>query len=72
MTKKAQTPNPAKHGEGDYASAERYQKDAADFARSGKVAPAADAAKKARAGAERPELDRAEQAGRARAKDRDR
>ena len=67
--KKADTP---KKGEGDYESAERYQKDAADFAKSGKVEPAANDAKKAREGAERPELDRAEAAGRARAKDEDR
>jgi hypothetical protein len=67
--KKADTP---KKGEGDYESAERYQKDAADFAHSGKVEPAAKDAKKAREGSERPELDRAEQVGKSRAKERDR
>lgn len=67
--KKAETP---KHGEGDYESAERYQKDAADFAKSGKVDKAANDAKHAREGAERPELDRAEQVGKSKAKEPDR
>ena len=66
-------PNPKpRMGEGDYESAERYQKDAADFARSGKVDKAAADAKKAREGAERPELERAEDEGRSRAKEPDR
>ena len=68
-TRKADTP---KKGEGDYESAERYQKDAADFAHSGKVDKAAQDAKKAREGDERPELDRAENVGRSRAKEPDR
>jgi hypothetical protein len=59
-------------GEGDYESAKRYQKDAADFAHSGKVDKAAQDAKKAREGDERPELDRAEDEGRSRAKEPDR
>ena len=65
-------PKSNKKGEGDYESAERYQKDAADFARSGKVDKAAQDAKKARQGDERPELDRAEDVGRSRAKEPDR
>jgi hypothetical protein len=68
-SKKAETP---KHGEGDYESAERYQKDAADFAKSGKVDKAANDAKRAREGAERPLLDRAEQVGKSKAKEPDR
>lgn len=67
--KKAETP---KHGEGDYESAERYQKEAADFAKSGKVDKAANDAKQAREGKERPELDRAEQVGKSKAKEPDR
>jgi hypothetical protein len=62
----------SKKGEGDYESAERYQKDAADFAKSGKVDQAAQDAKKAREGEERPELDDAEKVGRSRAKEPDR
>ena len=63
-------PRPRK-GEGDYESAERYQRDASKFAHSGKVDQAAREAKKAREGAERPELDRAEDIGRSRRKDDD-
>jgi hypothetical protein len=60
-----------KKGEGDYESAERYQRDASKFAHSGKVDKAARDAKEAREGPERPDLDRAEDIGRSRAKDKD-
>ena len=55
-----------KKGEGDYESAERYQREASKFAHSGKVEEAARDAKEAREGAERPEMDRAEKIGRSR------
>jgi hypothetical protein len=60
-----------KKGEGDYESAERYQRDASKFAHSGKVEPAAREAKAAREGGERREMDRAEKVGRSRAKEDD-
>lgn len=55
-------------GEGDYASAARYQRDAKRFAKSGKVAPAAREAKRAIEGDEADDLAAAEVIGRSRAK----
>lgn len=58
-------------GEGNRTAARRYDREATDFAHSGRVKDQAEAAKAARDGAERPELDRAEEAGRAHAKGED-
>jgi hypothetical protein len=72
--KPAKTPSPAigdKKGEGDYESAERYQREAAAFARSGKVEPAAEDAKEAVEGEEGDELAAAEVKGRSRSKGED-
>jgi hypothetical protein len=57
-----------KKGEGDYASAERYQREATEFAKSGKVEKAAEAAKEAVEGEEAEELTAAEAKGRSRSK----
>jgi hypothetical protein len=57
-----------KKGEGDYESAERYQREATAFAKSGKVAPAAEDAKEAVEGDEADELAAAEVKGRSRSK----
>ncbi len=54
-------------GEGDYEAARRYDKQAHDFAKSGKVDKAARDAKPDNA-AQAKELKRAEEAGKARAK----
>jgi len=55
-------------GEGDYESAERYQREATSFAQSGRVEPAAEAARAAVEGDEATELADAEAKGRARSK----
>lgn len=55
-------------GEGDYESAERYQRDATAFARSGKVAKAAEDAKAALETDEQEELAAAERVGRSRSR----
>jgi hypothetical protein len=65
------TPRPAK-GEGDYESAERYQREAKRFAESGKVEKAARRAKEAVDSDEAEELEEAENEGKARAKEEDR
>jgi hypothetical protein len=46
-------------GEGDYASARRYQKGRHEFARSGRVEPAAEVAEKALDGPDGKALERA-------------
>ncbi len=48
-------------GEGDYESAKRFQKAEHEFARSGKVQPAAKAAEEALEGPEGAELEQARQ-----------
>jgi len=57
-------------GEGDYDAARRYDKDAHEFAESGKVAPAARAAKPGTA-ADARQMAEAEEKGRARSKGED-
>lgn len=57
-------------GEGDYESARRYDKEAREFAESGKVERAAQAAKP-RGVAEEKEMANAEEQGRARSKGED-
>jgi hypothetical protein len=57
-----------KKGEGDYASAARYQRDAKRFAQSGKVEKAAQEAKRALEGDEADDLAAAEVRGRSRSK----
>lgn len=69
--KAPQSKNP-RGGEGDHASAERYNAEATKFAKSGKVPAAAEEAEEALAGDEAEELEQAEAEGRARAKERDR
>ena len=59
-------------GEGDYASAERYQREAQAFAQSGRVEPAATAAREAVESDEAGELEAAEAEGRSRSKGDDR
>ena len=57
-------------GEGDYASARRYDEETREFVESGKVEPAANAAKPKNE-AEAKEMERAEARGRARSKGED-
>lgn len=75
LAAKASTPSAAtpttenpRGGEGDYESAERYQREATSFAQSGRVEPAAEAAREAVEGDEATELADAEAKGRARSK----
>lgn len=70
----AQTPTTAnpRGGEGDYESAERYQREATSFAHSGRVEPAAEAAREAVDGEEGEELATAEAEGKARSAGDDR
>ena len=65
------TDKPNIQGEGDYASARKYDEAAKRFVDEGKVGPAAERARTDDPG-ETAELERAEQAGRARAKEEDR
>ena len=51
-------------GEGNKSAAREFNKEQSDFARSGKVKPAAERAKRAVEGEEAEELRRAEEAGR--------
>jgi hypothetical protein len=55
-------------GEGNYDAARQYDEAASNFAKSGKVEPAAKDAAKAREGVEREALDRAEEEGKKHAK----
>lgn len=57
-----------KKGEGDYAAAARYQREAKRFAQSGKVDKAAQEAKRALEGDEADDLAAAEVRGRSRSK----
>lgn len=67
---KSQADAPDVQGEGNYDAARRYDKDASDFAKSGKVDEAARAAQP-RDAKEAEELRRAEQAGRSHSKGED-
>ncbi|MBC8072374.1 MAG: hypothetical protein IAG13_28890 [Deltaproteobacteria bacterium] len=58
-------------GEGDYESGERYQREATEFAKSGKVEQAAEEAKEAVEGDEADDLAAAEVKGRSRSKGED-
>jgi hypothetical protein len=59
----------ANEGEGNRTAARRYNRATEEYARSGRVEPAAKAAEKALEGPERAELERAEEAGKAKASD---
>lgn len=58
-------------GEGDRASARKYNEDTRDFVKSGEVDSKAEAAKKAVEGKEADKLKQAEKAGKAKAKETD-
>jgi hypothetical protein len=68
--KPASTPTTAnpKGGEGDYESAERYQREATSFAHSGRVEQAAEDAREAIDSEQADELAAAEAAGRSRSR----
>lgn len=66
-SKAPETANP-NGGEGDYESAERYQREATSFAQSGRVEQAAEEAREAVEGEEGEELAAAEETGRSRSR----
>jgi hypothetical protein len=59
--------NDKNQGEGDKISAEKYNKETTEFAKSGRVEAAAQDAKKALEGKERKDLDAAEAEGKSHA-----
>jgi len=70
--RKEETRPQQNEGEGNRTAARRYDREATEFAHSGRVKDQAEAAKAARDdSAEQRELDRAEEAGRAHAKEED-
>jgi hypothetical protein len=63
------TPSSKNEGEGSRTAAERYNRAAENYVRSGRVDEAAKAAKRALEGSERDELESAEEEGKAQATD---